>query len=114
MEILFVIVPAFIAVVFVIILVQLGRQAAEWVDNNGKPVLSVPARVITKRTATSGSVHQNTGGHVSTSYYATFELDGGDRLEFSLGGKAYGMLADGDNGTLTYQGTRYHGFERRR
>jgi hypothetical protein len=111
-EILFVIVPVFIGVVFIIIAVQIGKQVAEWADNNSRPVLSVPARVVTKRSATSGSVSSNTGGSVSTSYYATFELEGGERKEFSLYGKDYGMLAEGDEGTLTYQGTRYHGFQR--
>jgi hypothetical protein len=114
MEILFVIVPVFIGVVWVIILIQMGKRVAEWADNNSKPVLSAPARVVTKRSATSGSVSQNTGGSVSTDYYATFELETGERMEFSLYGKDYGMLAEGDEGALTYQGTRYHGFERKR
>jgi hypothetical protein len=47
-----------------------------------------------------------------TAYFATFELESGERLEFVLSGRAYGLLAEGDSGTLTYQGTRYHGFER--
>jgi hypothetical protein len=111
-EILFVIVPVFIGVVFIIILVQIGKQVAEWAVNNRRPVLSVPARVVTKRSATSGNVSQTTGGHVSTAYYATFELETGERKEFSLYGKEYGLLAEGDDGILTYQGTRYHGFER--
>jgi hypothetical protein len=113
-EILFVIVPIFFVVVVVIIVFQIAKQAAEWADNNSKPVLSAPARVITKRTATSGSVSQNAGGQVSTAYFATFELETGERMEFSIYGNAYGMLAEGDQGTLTYQGTRYHGFERKR
>ena len=54
----------------------------------------------------------NPSGSVSTSYYATYQLDSGERLEFSVGGREYGMLAEGDQGTLTYQGTRYKGFER--
>jgi Uncharacterized protein conserved in bacteria (DUF2199)/Protein of unknown function (DUF2500) len=38
----------------------------------------------------------------------------GDRREFSISGNEYGMLAEGDEGRLTYQGTRYRGFERGR
>jgi hypothetical protein len=101
-EILFILVPVFIGVVFVIILVQLGKQVAEWADNNGKPILS----------ATSGSASHDSGGTVSTSYYATSEYDSGQRKEFRLDGGAYGLLVEGDEGTLTYQGTRYHRFER--
>jgi hypothetical protein len=67
---------------------------------------------VTKRSATQGSVSSNTGGSVSTWYYATFELETGERIEFSMGGKEYGMLAEGDDGTLSYQGTRYRGFQR--
>ena len=49
----------------------------------------------------------------STSYYVTFEVDSGDRIEFSMSGSEYGMLIEGDAGTLNFQGTRYLGFERK-
>jgi hypothetical protein len=115
-DILFVIVPVFIGIVFVIVIgtfiFMAVKGLAEWSHNNSQPVLSVPARVVAKRTATSGSASSNIGGSVSTSYYATFELESGERLEFSLYGKGYGLLVEGDEGTLTYQGTRYHGFQR--
>ena len=52
------------------------------------------------------------GYHTYTSYYVTFQFDSGDRLEFSVEGTEYGMLAEGDRGKLTFQGTRYLGFER--
>ena len=47
-----------------------------------------------------------------THYYATFEVESGDRMEFELRGSEYGLLAEGDLGKLTFQGTRYLGFER--
>ena len=50
--------------------------------------------------------------HTSTTYYATFQVESGDRMEFSVSGAEYGMLAEGDQGSLTFQGTRYLGFER--
>jgi hypothetical protein len=113
---MFTIVPIFIGVVFVVVLgviiVSAAKGIAEWSHNNSQPVLSVPARVVAKRTAISGSVSSNTGGQVSTAYFATFELESGERLEFSMYGRVYGLLAEGDAGTLTYQGTRYHGFQR--
>jgi hypothetical protein len=112
MEILFVLVPVFIVGVFVVILFALGKGLAEWADNNRRPVESVPARMVAKRTETSGSVSGNTGGMVSTWYYATFELEDGERREFSVRGTVYGQLAEHDAGILTYQGTRFHGFER--
>ena len=113
----FVLVPIFIGVVFVLvigtILFRAARGVAEWSHNNSLPVLSVPARVVSKRADTSGRVWSNSGGRVSTDYYATFELGTGQRLEFGLAGSEYGLLAEGDEGTLTYQGTRYKGFQRR-
>ena len=48
----------------------------------------------------------------STSYYATFEVESGDRMELSVSGREYGLLAEGDRGRLSFQGTRYLGFER--
>ena len=53
-------------------------------------------------------------GHTTTSttYYVTFQVESGDRMEFSVSGPEYGMLAEGDRGNLSFQGTRYLGFER--
>jgi len=45
-------------------------------------------------------------------YYATFQVASGDRIELKISGKEYGILAEGDIGDLTFQGTRYKGFER--
>jgi uncharacterized protein DUF2500 len=42
------------------------------------------------------------------------KLPSGDRREFSIAGMEYGMLSGGDQGLLTYQGTRHHRFERKR
>ena len=50
--------------------------------------------------------------HTATSYYATFQVESGDRIEFLVSGTEYGMLAEGDSGKLTFQGTRYLNFQR--
>jgi hypothetical protein len=102
----------FFFVVIGIIVVMMAKNVAEWANNNRQPVLSAPARVVAKRSETSGNLTSNTGGMVSTWYYATFEMEEGERQEFQVPNRAYGMLAEGDKGTLRYQGTRYHGFER--
>lgn len=49
----------------------------------------------------------------STRYYVTFQVDSGDRMELPMTGSEYGMLAEGDVGKLTFQGTRYLSFERK-
>ena len=47
-----------------------------------------------------------------STYYVTFQVESGDRMELRVSGPEYGMLIEGDHGTLTFQGTRYLGFER--
>lgn len=89
-----------------------------WIHNNRSPRLSVPARVAAKRTNVSHHHHHHAGvGNgvhmsTSTSYYATFEVESGDRMEFHLSGQEYGLLAEGDTGVLSFQGTRYLSFDR--
>jgi hypothetical protein len=113
---LFAIVPILIGLGFVLviggILFQIVRGIGQWSYNNGQPVLSEPARLVSKRQETSGSVSSNTGGTVSTTYYVTFELPSGERREFRMGGRDFGVLAEGDEGNLVYQGTRFKGFDR--
>jgi hypothetical protein len=48
----------------------------------------------------------------STSYYVTFEVESGDRMELHVEGHEYGLLVEGDKGDLSFQGTRYLGFVR--
>lgn len=119
---MFSVVPVFIAVIFVIVigafLFAMISGVKEWNKNNHSPRLDVPASVVTKRTSVNYHRHHHSGhdhmGHTttSTSYFVTFQFDSGDRLEFPVNGHEYGMLAEGDEGTLTFQGTRYLGFKR--
>lgn len=92
-----------------------------WNKNNHSPRLSVPAAVVAKQTDISHSDAANagdlSGAHgyrtsTHTSYYVTFQVESGDRMEFHVSGLEYGMLAEGDTGRLTFQGTRYLSFER--
>ncbi len=91
------------------------RGIIEWNKNNHSPRLTVPARVVARRTSFSHhpGAGENAAPHTSTSYFVTFEFDSGDRQEFHLNGRDYGQLAEGDVGLLTFQGTRYLDFERR-
>ena len=90
----------------------------EWNKNNHSPRLTVPATVVAKRTNVSHH-HHNHGGtgmhHTthSTTYYVTFQVESGDRMELHVAGHEFGMLIEGDRGDLTFQGTRYLGFERK-
>ena len=107
---------AFVGLV-VTILVTLIRGIGQWSKNNQSPVLTVDATVVAKRANVSH--HHHAGGvndapmhTTSTTYYATFQVASGDRMELKLPSREYGMLAEGDQGRLTFQGTRYHSFQR--
>lgn len=103
-----------LAVVGVIIFV-LVKGVSQWNKNNSAPRLSVEAQVVSRRTdITRHSGDGHGAGHTTTWHYVTFQVESGDRMEFSVSGSEYGMLAEGDRGKLTFQGTRYLGFERRR
>ena len=102
--------------VFGMILFSIISGVRQWNRNNHSPRLTVGALVVAKRTSVSHHHHHSANGvgHTthSTSYYVTFQVESGDRMELSLGGREYGMLAEGDQGYLSFQGTRYLGFER--
>lgn len=81
--------------------------------NNKQPILTIMAKVVGKRDRTSRSTHNDHHSY-STTYYATFEVESGDRMELQIGNQEFGLLAEGDEGKLTFQGTRYLGFERQK
>ncbi|MGE6515003.1 DUF2500 domain-containing protein [Lysinibacillus sphaericus] len=92
----------FISIIFIMVFGTFAfviiNGVRQWSKNNAAPVLTVPARIVTKRTNTrDGS--GNSGAH--TSYYVTFEVQSGDRIELKLNGSEYGLLADG-MATLVY------------
>ena len=111
-----------IAVFAVLLIGAVGRGLYVWMKNNRSPQETADAKVVAKRMKVSGH-----GGHVMTRnastlhtvhsstdtwYFVTFELENGRRLEFRVKESEYGMLAEGDRGRLSYQGTRYLGFDR--
>lgn len=121
--IVFAIVPLLVlatfAFVFGTIISNTIKNSKQRKKDNDSPVLTVDATVITKRTHVSTYRHNRSFDEMhhmssSTEYYATFQVESGDRLEFSVTGSEYGMLAENDAGRLTFQGSRYLSFERQR
>ena len=116
------IMPVFVILVFAIVIIMLlvvaVRGVSRWHQNNQSPVLTVEAEIVAKRAdVTHHNHHTGTDGGMmhttsSTSYYATFQVESGDRMELYIPRNEYGMLAEGDRGRLTFQGTRYLRFER--
>ena len=111
--ILFTLMFLLIAGAFVVLLV---KGISQWNKNNHSPKLTVPAVIVAKRTNVSRHRHGGANGHhhhhTSTTYYVTFQVDSGDRMEFHVSGQEYGLLIEGDRGNLSFQGTRYLGFDR--
>ena len=113
--------PIMFILIFIIIVFTFVKGIATWFKNNNSPRLTVSARIVAKRQNTTHNNQPNAGDisgahgfHTisSTSYYVTFQVDSGDRMELSVSGSEYGVLAEGDKGQLTFQGTRYLTFDR--
>ena len=111
--IMFTIVFVLVIGMFIVIAV---KGIGQWNKNNHSPRLTVPATVVAKRTNVShhrhGGANDHHHHHTSTSYYVTFQVESGDRMELHVAGTEYGLLIEGDSGNLTFQGTRYLGFDR--
>ena len=69
--------------VFGIFLVTIVRGIGQWNKNNNSPRLTVPASVVSKRMNVSHHHHDHHTHH-STSYYVTFQVDSGDRMELHM------------------------------
>lgn len=92
------------------------KAVGQWNKNNHSPRLTVPATVVAKRSDVSRHRHGGSPGmHYTThatTYFVTFQVESGDRIELPMAGHEFGMLIEGDRGKLSFQGTRYLGFER--
>lgn len=106
------------ALVFVLIIVQVIRSGKTWHKNNNSPLLKVDATIATKR-ADVHTHHHSTGTNdmhnysSSTTYFVTFEVESGDRMEFKVPHSEYGLLREDDRGLLSFQGSRYISFDRK-
>jgi len=100
----------FFGVIFVFFLMIILKGINTWMTDNASPILTAPAMVISKRQKVTGGGNDTS---VSTCYYITFQLENGERMEFRVTGNEYGLLIESDHGILTYQGSRYKGFDRK-
>lgn len=101
--------PLFFIGFFVAFFIILFRGIKEWNKNNHSPRLTVEATVVGRRDHRSHS-GENHMSH--TTYYITFQVESGDRMELQIPSQAYGYIVEGDRGKLTFQGTRFLSFER--
>lgn len=90
----------------VAIVLFLFKQGA---GNRKSPRVCISAKVLGKRTRYT---HHSDDMHMAR-YYVTFEADSGERMEFLVPSSEYGLLFEGDQGDLTFQGTRFISFIRK-
>ncbi len=104
------------AMVFGTFLMTAIQGISRWNKNNNSPRLTVEATVVAKRGNTTRHHHHGANGHMhhtyNNTYYATFQFASGDRIELQMAGHEFGLIIEGDKGNLTFQGTRFLGFER--
>ena len=116
MEIIF---PVMFILIVAMIIFTFAKGIQTWHDDNNSPRLTVPAKIVTKRQNTTHHNHPNagdaSGAHgyhttINTTFYVTFQVENGDKMEMSVPGSEYGMFAEGDEGELSFQSTRYLSF----
>lgn len=98
----------FIATIGLIIF-MIVRTVSEQKKNDSQPKLTVPATVLSKRTDLYRRRNMGIG---STVYFVTFQVQSGDRIELHLSGRDFGLLQEGDRGSLTFRGREFLGFTR--
>ena len=117
MNVLFTVFPAIFSMLFFLVCVFIGytifRAWKQEKKNDHAPRLTVAAKVVAKRTQFYRGSSTNHMHHGHTTYFVTFEVSSGDRMELSVAGQEYGLLVEGDFGDLTFQGTRFLQFNRK-
>ena len=85
------------------------KGTATWTSNNASPLVQARCRIVDKRTHVWGGSGDSSA---STDYYITFEFEDGQRVELQVRSNRFGLIAVGDQGELTHQGTRFKDFNR--
>lgn len=116
-------IPIIFAIIFLLvigsIIYQIIASVRESSYNRSQPKVATVARIVSKRvdvrhhSTPSGNpdMHHHHTSSRST-YYVTFEMDTGDRLELRIPDNQYGYLVEGDQGTLVFQGRKFIQFDR--
>ncbi len=117
-DFMFDIFPFFIMIIFIIVFTMIIftfiKNIKQDIKNKNSLRLTVDTVIVAKRNHIRNSVNNGIDNHhhTYTSYYATFEVESGDRMELEIPEYEYGLLAENDRGKLTFQGTKYISFDR--
>ncbi|HNR03654.1 MAG TPA: DUF2500 domain-containing protein [Bacillota bacterium] len=111
-DFLFSVVPFFMFIIFVIVtmtfITSFTEGLGQYLRNKSAPKKTIPARLAAKRTHDWGGYGDT---DIRISYYAAFETENGERLEFPVSSSFSEMYAEGDTGMLTYKGTKFIDFK---
>ena len=106
-DFMFVIVPFLVIVIFIFVICTMFANGITHAKDKKKPLIPVEAKIVSKRSQVTGMDHN------FTQYYVTFQLINGERMEFKVKDNEYGYLVEGDEGTLTFQGSIFVSFQRK-
>jgi hypothetical protein len=105
---------AFGTIIFIIVIggfiYIIGKGLLTWSSNNSATPVTTFAKVLSKRTQVYGGGGES---RARTAYFITFELGNRERIELQVKPQDSGLIIEGDEGTLMYQGTRFNGFTRK-
>ncbi|MCL6603684.1 MAG: DUF2500 domain-containing protein [Paenibacillus sp.] len=79
------------------------------ISNNAAAVIKQRCKIVDKRSEVWGGSGDSSA---STNYYITFEFEDSSRVELHVKSNYFGLITVGDQGELTYQGTRFKEFTR--
>ena len=100
----------FLILFFILFFAVLAKNIGQFFKNEASPRLTVPAVIVDKQRKTHHH-HSNGHHHHTHSYHITFQVESGDRMALRVLRAEYDRLSVGERGRVSFQGTRYLGFE---
>lgn len=99
----------FFSIIVGMILFVIISAIKTWSSNNAAEIITKYAKVVSRRIHVWGGSGDSSA---NTSYYITFEFEDDSRKEFQINSQKYGLIIEGDQGHITFQGTRFVEFKR--
>lgn len=103
------------ALIVIAAIFHYGRKILRWSDNNHSEKTTQQALIVKKNEKEQIFRNHSSGGMgipvTSTRYYVTFMLND-KKQRFEVPMVDYIKVKEGDEGTLTFQGTRFVSFEK--
>lgn len=108
---------SFIAMFCVIVGLSLIIVVRQWWKNRHSPLIVTQATILDKRIEEHYIRSKRSAGigyrtRKVMIYYITFNLEGGEHIEFRINELVHSELKKGDCGKLTFRGSKYIGFVR--